>query len=120
MAEELAVIVGVGIVGFLFFDLWTTTREDNNLLSLVFFGLGMVSVNVITWMIYKLLTEVSDLTGLANVGLYLFQVVLWASFGVVLYVCGRILYQFVKIMFGLVAPMLGMRNPFEKEEDDIL
>jgi len=111
MTVELAIMFGVGILGFLFFDGWFRLRDDHPTLSLGFFGMGLTMINFMAFLVNLYLSEASVLANGAPVGNAIFTIVMWMSILAALYIFGMVVWDIVRWFLFFMYSMIGKRPP---------
>ncbi len=109
--EELSIIVGLGFLSFIFYELWYKFRDERPLLAPLFFIVGLIMTNGVSFMVYRILDSLTSITGLGQIGLVLFQVVMWVTLLLIMTIIGMYLYNLLKAIVFLVAVSLGQNPP---------
>lgn len=111
-----AIIIGVGIITFIMFEMWVELRENHPNLSLFFFAVGIGSLNALTFFVGEIMRNDPDLTYLSPYGNILFQLVMLLSIFVAAYVLFSTLWTFIALIVNWIAVKIGMQPPFKANQ----
>jgi hypothetical protein len=114
MAIYEGITIGVGIIMFSMFYLWSKLREDHKELAILFFGMGIVALNMMTFMMLEFLRYDSATKHLNGFSTTIFTVFMWFSIIVLVYVVFQTFFGFLKTFINWIAFKLGLRPPFEE------
>jgi hypothetical protein len=116
---DVSIIIGLGILAFLSFQLWFDLRSNEkqdilgDAISSLFFILGMFLINILTFSIASIIQNDATVSYLGWMGNALIMVVMWTTLIVSVILSIKFLWGSIRNLINKAFEQVGWSTPFK-------